>query len=339
MPQLSLSEADALCRRALVAARTSPENAAHVAAALVLAEADGQRGHGLSRVPSYCAQSRSGKVDGFATPRLATVRPGLMRVDAGLGFAYPAIALAFDPLVAMTRTQGIAAAVLHGSHHFGVGGHHCEALAEAGLVAFIYGNSPKAMAPWGGKSPLLGTNPVAFAAPLPDGAPLVIDLATSQVARGKILAARENGEDTIPEGWAFGPDGNPTTQTDTALAGTMAPMGGAKGAAVALMVEVMAAALTGSAFAFEASSLMNGDGPSPNLGQTIIAMDADAGSDGAFGARMAALVGAFAAEDGVRFPGTGRLAARAAAKTEGVTISAALLDQINSIADEDATQA
>lgn len=117
-------------------------------------------------------------------------------------------------------------------------------MAEQGLIAFVYGNAPKAMAPWGATQALLGTNPIAFAAPM-QGAPLVIDMATTTVARGKILAAREAGKDSIPEGWALGPDGQPTTDPATALAGTVAPMGGAKGAALSLMVEVMSRAWSG----------------------------------------------------------------------------------------------
>ncbi len=327
---LSLAEADALARAALEASNTSPENAAATAAALIRAEADGQGGHGLSRIPSYTAQSRAGKVDGHAVPKLEVVRPGAVRFDAGYGFAFPAIDLALPELAARARTNGIAIAAIHRSHHFGVAGHHCETLAEQGMVAFVYGNAPKALAPHGAKEPVLGTNPIAFAAPM-EGAPLVIDMAVTKVARGKILAAREIGA-PIPADWALGPDGQPTTDAAVALKGSMAPIGGAKGAAIALIVEVMSACLAGAALGTEASSLFEPDGPPPDLGQTILAIDAQAVSGGRFAERMATLAGTYEALDGARMPGTRRLAARELARTEGLTLNAKRVQQIRQIA-------
>ena len=126
------------------------------------------------------------------------VKPGLFRIDANFGSAYPAIKLALPELELRAQKTGLAAAAIYHSHHFGVAGHHCEDLAAKGLVAFIFGNSPKAMAPHGAKEKVLGTNPIAFAAPT-DHEPLVIDMALSTVARGKILLARKAGS-SIPEG-------------------------------------------------------------------------------------------------------------------------------------------
>lgn len=327
---LSLAEAGKLARAALVASDVSEAAAASVARALVLAEIDGQGGHGLSRIPSYTVQSRAGKVKGHAVPEIASAKPGVFRVDAGHGFAYPAIDLAIPELVARARMLGIAAASIHRSHHFGVAGHHCERLAEEGLIAFVYGNAPKAMAPWGAKAPVLGTNPIAFAAPM-EPAALVIDMAVTTVARGKILAAKEVGE-PIPEGWALGPDGSPTTDAATALKGTMAPMGGAKGAALALMVEVMSACLAGAALGTEASSLFDGEGGPPNLGQVIIAVDPGPLSGDIFEDRIADLAKIYEDLDGARLPGARRLAARTRAAQDGVAIKVALLKQIREIA-------
>ena len=122
-------------------------------------------------------------------------------------------------------------------------GRHVERLAEQGLVALFFANTPEAIAPWGGTRAVFGTNPIAFAAPLEGRAPVVVDLALSKVARGDIVAAKQRGE-AIPAGWALDKDGRPTTDADAALAGTMIALGDAKGAALALMVEVLAAALT-----------------------------------------------------------------------------------------------
>jgi (2R)-3-sulfolactate dehydrogenase (NADP+) len=186
------------------------------------------------------------------------------------------------------------------------------------------------MAPWGAKTAILGTNPIAFAAPLPGRPPLVIDLATSAVARGRILAAREAGQ-PIPEGWALDADGHPTTDPAAALRGSMAPLGGPKGAAIALLVEVMAACLTGMSLGPEASSLLDAEGPPPDLGQSLVAVDVERLSGGAFGARIARLA-LFYAEAGARFPGERRLAARARAEREGLTVPAPLLGKIREIA-------
>lgn len=329
---LSLAEAHDLVFATMSSCRTAPDNAEAVARALVAAEADGQSGHGLSRVPSYAAQTLSGKVDGYAEPSLERPRAGLLRIDAGLGFAYRAIDLALERLPEMAASQGIAMAAIRRSHHFGQAGAHCERLAERGMVAFVFGNAPKAIAPWGGKAPLYGTNPIAFAAPLGEGRPpLVIDLALSRVARGKIMAADKAGK-PIPEGWALDPDGRPTTDPKAALAGTMIPIGEAKGAALALMVEVLAAGLTGASLAFEASSLFSGDGAPPNLGQTIVAIDPGLASAGAFAERMSTLVETIESEPGARLPGTSRLAARARAKAEGIAIPKPIHSEILALA-------
>ncbi len=323
---LSIDEAHKLVSDALISANTAPDNAASVARALVGAEISGQSGHGLSRVPTYSAQSRSGKVDGHAVPEANKARPGLLLIDAGLGFAYPAFDLMMEQLPDMVRDQGIASAAIRQSHHFGQAGAHCERLAEEGLCAFVYGNAPKSIAPWGGKSPRLGTNPIAFAAPMPNGPPLVIDLAVSRVARGKIMAANNLGQ-SIPEGWALDQDGNPTTNAADALGGTMIPIGEAKGAALALMVEVMSACLTGSNLAFQASSFFEGEGPAPNVGQTILALDPIAFSGEAFFEQMAVLEAAYK-EDGARLPGTRRFELRENARNNGVEVADALMEKI-----------
>ncbi|MCB1548531.1 MAG: Ldh family oxidoreductase [Hyphomicrobiaceae bacterium] len=329
---LPLSELEAIISAALVASNTSGDNAAIVARALAAAELDGQKGHGLSRVPSYAAQSKSGKVDGHAKPTLERTRPGTLLVDVANGFVYPAIDMALGQLTEVARRNGIAAAGFTRSHHFGVVGHHVERLAEAGLVALAFGNGPEAMASWGGRRAIFGTNPIAFAAPLRGRPPVVVDMALSQVARGKILTAAQKGE-PIPEGWAVDANGKPTTDAKAAMAGTLTPLGGAKGSALAFMVEVLGAALMGSNFGFEASSFFTGDGPPPCVGQLIVAIDAEgfAGS-GTFADRMAVLAEAIEGDPGARLPGMKRLSMRAKAKADGIGVEAALLEQVRKIA-------
>lgn len=330
---LSLSDAERLAAMALVRAGLAEPAARSTARALVAAERDGQKGHGLSRVSSYVEQVRCGKVKTNAVPAARRLSPAATLIDAGHGFAYPAIDLAIEELCALARKSVVALAAIRRSHHFGQAGAHVERLAEAGLVAFLFGNSPKAMAFWGGKAPMIGTNPVAFAAPLPEGPPLVIDLALSVAARGKVMAAKKTGE-TIPADWAFDAEGRPTTDPAAALKGSMAPVGGAKGAALALMIEVVAAAVTASNFGFEASSFLDGEGPPPDVGQVLIAIDPGSLSNGAYQSRMASLVKAMTAEEGVRMPGATRLKNRAAAATSGLLIAPALMTELAALAGE-----
>lgn len=178
---------------------------------------------------------------------------------------------------------------------------------------------------------MLGTNPLAFAAPLPDARdPLVIDLALSVAARGKIVAAQKAGK-TIPEGWAVDAAGKPTTDPTAALGGTLSPIGGPKGGALALMVEILGAALTAGAFGWEASSFFDAEGRPPDMGHLFIAVDPGPVSGAAFGARMSVLLEAMAEEPEVRLPGIRRLAARVAAKTEGIRIAAVLHSEISAL--------
>jgi len=326
--RLTLAEAEALAFEALRASGASDSAARSTARALVAAEADGQAPHGLTRVPAYARQVRSGKVHGMAEPAVVRAAPGILRVDAGSGFAYPAIDLALETLLPLARSQGIAAAVVHHSHHFGQVGAHAERLADAGLVALIFGNTPKAMAFHGGRRAMLGTNPLAFAAPTGQGTPsLVIDLALSVAARGKIVAAQRAGR-PIPEGWAVDASGHATTDPAAALGGTLLPIGGAKGGALALMVEILGAALTAGAFGWEASSFFDAQGEPPDMGHLLIAIDPAPAAGGAFGARMSTLLAAVAAEPEVRLPGSRRLAARARAQNLGLDIAADLHAEI-----------
>jgi (2R)-3-sulfolactate dehydrogenase (NADP+) len=327
---LSLAEAEALVAGALERCRTSPANAALVARALVAAEADGLRGHGFSRVASYAAQARAGKIDGFAEPAVTHVSPALARIDARHGFAYPALAAAEATLAEAAPIMGIACAAITRSHHCGVAGHPVERLADRGLVALLFANTPAAMAPWGGRTGVFGTNPIAFACPLPDEAPIVVDLSLSKVARGNILAARQKGE-AIPEGWALDRDGRPTTDAAAALAGTMLPLGDAKGTALALMVELLAAGLTGANYAADASSFLDDRGAPPGTGQLLIALDpAMIGGKGTL-QHFRRLAEQIRSQEGARLPGARRIALRARAKAEGIAITPALRAEIEAL--------
>ena len=326
--RLRLDELRGLIADVLIAHDTSPRNAERVAVALAAAEADGQKGHGASRVPSYAAQARSGKVDGHAVPEAHRLGDSAAVVDARDGFAYPAIELAQQVLGDGLSTSPLAAVAIRNSHHAGVIAHHVEPLARAGYVAMSVCNGPQAIAPWGGHRGLFGTNPIGFAAPRLRHPPLVIDMSLSKVARGRINVAARAGR-PIPPGWAFDAEGRPTTDAKAAMAGTMAPIGDAKGAQLALMVEVLAGALSASCFGFESSSYFTADGAPPRAGQLLIAIDPGPFSEGRFGARLEDLLAAIEEQPGTRLPGQRRYALRERAEREGVTIPRGLHEELS----------
>jgi (2R)-3-sulfolactate dehydrogenase (NADP+) len=315
---LTLAAAETLVFDGLTRNRVSEANACSVARALVAAEAAGQGGHGLRRVEAYSRQARAGKVDGFATPSLSRPLPAVVQIDANHGYAYPAIDLALSVVPDIAREQGIVAVAFRRSHHAGV----------LGLVALMVANAPASMAAWGGRKPVFGTNPIAFASPMPNADPVVIDMALSRVARGKVMAAKQKGV-PIPDNWAFDRNGQPTTDAVEALAGTMIPSGEAKGAALAMMVEIMAGALTGANFSFEASSLFDDQGDAPALGHMLIVINPDATGGSIAAERMGRLADEIASDPGVRLPGRRGQNARRAAIENGIEVEDELIAAIN----------
>lgn len=326
---ISLSDAEALLYRALATNGVRDESARSVAKALVAAEAEGQAGHGFSRLADYVAQARSGKVQAHAVPKLVSSDPAAILVDAGNGFAYPALDLAIAHGIAAAKNKGCASISVTRSHHCGALSVQVQKIAEAGCVGIMMANAPAAIAPWGAKAPVFGTNPIAFAVPRLEGEPLVIDLSLSRVARGKVMHAKKSGT-TIPQGWALDKDGEPTTDPEAALEGTMVPIGEAKGTALALMVEILAATFTGANTSQEASSFFSADGPPPGTGQFLLALRPH--DDAAFKARLEQLMGVINALDGARLPGERRKAALEQARSHGINVPKHYLDQARVLA-------
>ena len=327
---LSIADTERLVVAAFLRADVGPAQAASVAHALVSAEACGQSGHGLRRIAAYAAQAKVKKVDGHARPQIEMTRSATLRVDAAEGFAFPALDLAIERSADIVAETGVLAIAVRNSHHAGVLGLTVERFAQKGLVALMMANAPGAMAAWGGTKGVFGTNPIAFATPLPGEDPVVIDLSLSKIARGKVMAARQKGI-AIPEGWALDRDGNPTTDAEAALAGTMIPVGDAKGAALALMVEMLSAGLTGANYAYEASSLFDDKGGPPKLGQFILVLDPIAiGGDGALG-RLGELAAMIATEPGTRLPGRRGLALRRKAAADGLAIDDDVMAAIEAV--------
>lgn len=245
-----------------------------------------------------------------------------MIADAAGGFSQPAFLAAFDELTNAAGTAGIAALAITNSYPAGMLGWFVERLARHGLVGLAFANAGAAMAPWGGRRPLFGTNPLAFAAPRQGDEPLVIDLATSAAARVKVKAAAEAGR-PIPADWAFDCDGCPTTDAAAALAGSLAPFGGPKGYALALMVECLAAGLTGMSWSHEAPPAGSDAARRSGLGQTIIAISPKHFGGAALAERFDGLAEEIE-QAGARLPGTRRHQALAEARRGGLAITPAI---------------
>nr|WP_174823490.1 Ldh family oxidoreductase [Ruegeria arenilitoris] len=328
---MTLAEIEDLSFRALVAAGTSEENARPLAIATAATEADGVASHGLAYIPIYCEHVQCGKVDGSAKPVLTRPKPGVVTVDAATGFAHSAVDKGFEALIPAAREQGVAVLAINNSYNCGVLGYHTYRLAQAGLVGLGFTNAPASIAPSGGSKPVVGTNPFSVAAPGPDGEPaLLIDQSASTIAKSEVMKHAREGK-PIPVGWALDADGNPTTDPEVGLKGSMAPSGGYKGVGVALMVELLAAALTGATLGINASPFSGTAGGPPKTGQFFIAIDPGATAQGAFETGVSGLVAAIRAQDGSHLPGDGRSAKRLAARVQGVAVNSATLAKIESI--------
>ncbi len=332
MRLLKSVDLQALVVRALTRAGATRTAAASTARALVAADEQGISTHGVTRTPHYVGHLHNGRVIGAAVPRVAHERGGACLIDAGNGFAYPACEMAVAELIRRSKQFGVAYVGITNSNHNGMTSFHLESLAEAGLVSVALGNSPAAMNAWGGTRPIFGTNPIAAAFPRQGDWPVVVDLALTEVAKGKLmLAARD--KQPIPLGWALDRHGKPTTDANEGIHGSLMPAGGAKGAMLALMVELLAVALTGAAFGYEIDSFFNATGNSARLGQGFLAIDpgALAGNE-IYNQRIEALVGAMLADDGVRLPGYRRFENREAARRDGIELPEAIIAELHALA-------
>jgi (2R)-3-sulfolactate dehydrogenase (NADP+) len=320
-----------LARTALEKAGAHSKMAEAAARHLVRAEAQGLPTHGMSRVPFYCGMLRKGRADGAAQPAMVADRAAVCLIDNRDGLPYASAQWAIEELIQRARRNGIAFAGIRNSAHAGVLGIHLLPVAQAGLVGFAFTNSPAAIPAWGGKKALFGTNPVAAAFPRKGRDPVVIDLALTTVVRGKIMMAMRKGE-KIPEGWALDRDGKPTTDPKEAIErGSLFPIGGAKGAMLALMFELICAALTGAAIGPEADSFFSDEGNKPRIGQAFIAIDpgALAGED-KYLERLETVIRTMHADPGVRLPGARRFAAEASSR-DGIEVPDELLTQIEKL--------
>jgi (2R)-3-sulfolactate dehydrogenase (NADP+) len=331
MPNISIPELTALAARALRRAGASKAAAEATAKALVAADAEGLPTHGVSRVPLYVQHLEQGRADGRARARVVKRKGGTALVDGAGGLAFPAAALAVQEAIKRARRYGVAYVGVTNSHHFGAAAYHLTPIAQAGLVGLAFTNSPAAINAWGGKKAFYGTNPIAAIFPRQGAAPVVIDLSLTEVVRGKIMLYAKEGR-PIPPGWAVDRDGNPTTDAQAALTGSLAAIGGMKGTMLAMMVELLCVALTGAAFSYENDTYFE-PGNHPRIGHAILAIDPEAlaGAEAYF-SRLEAMIAQLLADEGVRLPGARREQAAAKAQAEGIALADALHAELKALA-------
>ncbi|MFK7912368.1 MAG: Ldh family oxidoreductase [Pseudomonadales bacterium] len=326
---LSLAQVRELAQSCLRKCGASEEHARTVADVVTSAERDDCKSHGLFRLPGFCASLRSGTVTGDAVPELQEVSPAVLQVNAHNGFAPLALEVGCAPLAAKARTLGLAALAVTNSYHFSALWPEVERLTDIGLVAFAFVSSPSFVAPAGGKRPLYGTNPMAFGWPRAEAPAVIFDQASSASARGEIQLHERDGRQ-LPDGWAINAEGQPTNDPTAALAGAQLPFGGYKGAAIAMMIELLAGALIGDVLSFEASASGGAPGGPASGGEFMIAIDpARCGQGpGVALAHAESLFTEILSEQGTRLPSDRRYAARRRTAQAGVTVNRALHEEL-----------
>jgi len=330
--RLSPKAARKLIHDALTGAGTSPRNAAYFTEAILDTELSGLEGHGFYWLQYYCEHLLSGKVDGKVRAKIKKLSPVAFRVDARNGLAHPAIETGFGKLIPAAKKNGIAGMAVHNSYNAATLGFHTGYLARHGLVAFGFTNAMPAIAPVGGRTPVIGTNPLSFAVPGKKGKiAFLIDQSSSAVTWTAVKRAAEEGRE-IPLGWALDAEGRPTTDPAKGLAGSMAPSGGYKGFGQGLIVEVMCAALAGALRGPEMGSFQENDDKPIGCGQFFIALEPEMFSGGAFHRQVKALAKSITAQHGARLPNARRIETRKRLTREGLPIARDLHDRLKSFA-------
>lgn len=307
MITVSLVEIEQTTTAALIAHGADEWVAVEVAKAVREAEATGNLICGLYYLESYCTQLANGRVNGTAAPMVSHPRSGAVHVDAQMGFAQAAFAKGLPLALKTAKEAGICGLAIAHSHTCTSLGYFTGQIARAGMIGIGFTNASAVVSPPGGNKAVLGTNPMAMSVPAKDGGlAFQFDQSTSAVALGKITMAAAAGE-KIPLGWAVDSDGQPTTDANAALKGSLVSTGGYKGYGFGLMVEVMAAALTGSVNSLDVKGLKLADGPPHDLGQFYFLIDPEAFAGEAFWQRLARLTDAVEEQPKARLPGRGKV--------------------------------
>ena len=325
---LSLDEIYRLAKNIMLANGCDTANAEALADIICRAERDGSHSHGLFRVPGYVKALRSGKVDGKAKPTIKHLTPAVIQVDGHGCFAPLAQAVGLPALTEATEKIGIAALSLVGVHHFAALWPETEYLADRGFVGIACTAYMPSVAPAGSNEALFGTNPLSFAWPRPGHNPVVYDMATASMAMGDVQIAARDGRE-VPLGTGLDANGQPTTDPAAIVKGVLLPFGGYKGSAIAMMVELLAAGMTGEQFSFEARDTDNKDGGPPRGGEMIIGMSPAIIAGDGWQDHVEGFVQKLSNIDGVRMPGARRHKNRMDKGPRPINL--ALIETINSL--------
>jgi len=329
---LTFAELTALLERIFVRHGVSPSNARLLAENCAACERDGSHSHGIFRIPGYVSSLNSGWVDGAAIPVVEDTGGAFIRVDAKNGFAQPALAAARDLLVDRAREYGIALLAVRRSHHFSALWPDVEPFAEEGLVALSFVNSFACVVPHGGRKPVFGTNPIAFAAPRNGEPPFVFDQASSAMANGDVQIAAREGR-LLPEGMGVDRDGNPTRDPNAVLdGGALVTFGGHKGSTIALMVEILGAALTGGYFSGEFDWSEFRGAQTPKTGQLFIVIGPERGGNGVFRERVSHITALVREAGQERLPGDRRFETRARSERQRIPLARTDYDMLSKLA-------
>lgn len=323
--RLHLDEALALCLRAAMAVGAREETARAIALAAVDAEAEGQPNVGLSHFIDYLDSIEAGRIDGQAQPVITKPAPAIFLSDARGGAAHTGFDEAFDDFVAAARLLGLALFSQRNAYTAGSLGYYGTRLAGHGLVSIAATNGPALITGAGAARPIYCTNPLAFVAPVAGGPPLIIDQSSSATAFVSVRQAAAEGR-PLPEGWALDSAGRPTTDPAEAMKGALLTFGGSRGANIALMVEMLAAGISGAKWSIDAGSITEGSA-SPGSGLFVLALAPEL-IDPDFSARLAAQVERLGKDYGVHIPGPRKAEARRQAARDGITVSKAVYERI-----------
>lgn len=317
-----------LIRRILVNAGVNDDTAQILAENCATCERDGTESHGLFRVAGYLSSLKNGWVDGNATPVVEDYGPSFIRVDAANGFAQSCLAAARPLVMQKVKETGCCVLGIRGSHHLSALWPDVEPFADEGFVALSFVAGLAVVVPPGGNQPIFGTNPFAFASPVAGSSPLVFDFATSALSNGDTRIAAKQGR-LLPDNSGIDSNGNLTNDPNAILdGGALLPFGGHKGSAIILMIEILAAALTGGAFSREVDFSNHPGAETPKTGQLFIVIDPKRGGNNAFSDRVRQLIDWVRASGEVRLPGDKRYQKREQAKTQGIQISRAVYDEL-----------
>jgi LDH2 family malate/lactate/ureidoglycolate dehydrogenase len=274
MHHVSAADAREVVENILVGNGVPKDNAIIVAKYLVEADLRGVDTHGMNRIPSYMARIRQGVLDAGASPTLRQITPAVAQVDGHNGFGFLAASKGMAAAIDMARNIGIGMVSVKHSNHFGMSAWVVQQALDAGMMSLVFTNSSPALPVWGGKSKLMGVSPIACGAPAGvKGRPFIMDMAPSVAARGKIYKALRR-EEKIPEDWALDKTGQKTSDPAVALEGVMLPMGGPKGSAIAIMMDVFSGVLSGSAFAGHVTNPYDPSKPA-DVGHFLVAIKPD----------------------------------------------------------------